>query len=262
MIASVGREVSGDPALDTLEGGVTQEVATEEVARLHPVGLQEPGELVPPEPRVLAHRDDEAEPRRVGVLWSVRQQEPVLERTQGFEQASVVGPPRGAELDEAAQLCAADRRLHVRRLEVVADVAVDVLVVVAVGQGPELLREALAAGVVLAAGAVAVPAPVTHGPGDARQLLVVGDDHAALAHGDVVRRVEGRGRDVPNVPVGRPRYSRAESVAVVLDEPQVVFLARAPSPRRGRTGLPSVCASMMARVRGPTAARRRSGSTL
>ena len=86
----------------------------------------------------------------------------------------MVALARRDEALEARQLGAADGRLHVGGLEVVAEVAVDVLVVVAVGQGAELLAEALAAGVVLAARAVAVAAPVADGAGDAGQLVVVG----------------------------------------------------------------------------------------
>ena len=59
-----------------------------------------------------------------------------------------------------SQLRHADGRLHVGELQVVADVRVGVLVVVAVGQVAELPVEALAAGVVLARLAPAVAAPV------------------------------------------------------------------------------------------------------
>src|ERR1035437_1541340 len=108
----------------------------------------------------------------------------------------MVALARSDEPLEARKLGTADGRLHVRGLEVVAEVAVDVLVVVAVGQAAELLGEALAAGVVLAAGAVAVATPVADGPGDPGQLVVIGDNHAALAGGDVVRRIERQGGHV------------------------------------------------------------------
>ena len=70
---------------------------------------------------------------------------------------------------ELLELRAADRRLHVGDLQVVADVAVDVLVIVSDRQRAELLAEAGAAGVVLAAGAVTVAAPVAIRARDARQ---------------------------------------------------------------------------------------------
>ena len=114
-------------------------------------------------------------------------------RAQRLQKSRVVLFARRDEPIQACKLCAADGRLHVGRLEVVAEVAVHVLVVVAVRQTAELLAEAFAAGVVLPAGAVAVTAPVTDRPGDAGQLLVVGEHHPALARRDVMRRVEGQG---------------------------------------------------------------------
>ena len=153
-----------------------------------------------------------------------RQQQPVLVRAERIEQPGVVALARGDEPVEPGQLGDADGRLHVRGLQVVAEVAVDVLVVVAVRQAAELLAEALAAGVVLAAGAVAVAAPVADRARDPGQRLVIGHDHAALAGRDVVRRIEGRGRQVAERAREPVAVARAEGVAVVLDQPQVVLL--------------------------------------
>ena len=67
---------------------------------------------------------------------------------------------RRDETVEPVQLRQRAGGLHVGDLEVVAEVGVGVLVVVAVGQVAQLPAEALAAGVVLAGRAVAVAAPV------------------------------------------------------------------------------------------------------
>ena len=64
------------------------------------------------------------------------------------------------QLVELVELGQAAGGLHVGDLEVVAGVGVGVLVVVAGGQAAELPGEAFLAGVVLAGGAEAVPAPV------------------------------------------------------------------------------------------------------
>ena len=101
--------------------------------------------------------------------------------------------------------------------------AVDVLVVVAVRQAAELLAEALAAGVVLASGAIAVAAPVAHGPCGPGKLFIVGDHHAALAGRDVVGRIERGRRKVAEGPREAVAVARTEGIAVVLDEPEVVL---------------------------------------
>ena len=61
---------------------------------------------------------------------------------------------------EFFELLTADGSLGVERLEVVTEVAVNVFVVVTLGQLAELPTEAFAAGVVFAGGAPAVAAPV------------------------------------------------------------------------------------------------------
>jgi len=101
------------------------------------------------------------------------------------------------EVREAAELDSADGSLGVERLHVEAEVAVDVLVVVAFRQFAELPLEALAAGIVLAGSAPAVAAPVAEALGVGLERGAADDvDRAALTHGQVVRRVEGLGGKV------------------------------------------------------------------
>ncbi len=80
--------------------------------------------------------------------------------------------------------------------QVVADVRVGVLVVVAAGQIAQLPVEALAAGVVLAGLAPAVAAPVAERFDQRAQQRLVRQHRAAFAHGDVVRGVEADGRQI------------------------------------------------------------------
>ena len=127
---------------------------------------------------------------------------------------------------ELLQLLAADGGLHVGDLEVIAKVAVDVLVVVALGQLAELTVKAVAAEVILAGGADAVAAPVAEGEDQAVQQRVVGVNAAALAHCHVVRRVEAGRADVApgtgKAGLAVDGVLGAQRVAVVLDQPQVV----------------------------------------
>lgn len=116
--------------------------------------------------------------------------------------------------------------LHVGDLEVVAEVGVDVFVVVAVGQAAELLAEALATGVVAAGGAVAVAAPVAEGFGDGLELAVVGEHRPAFAHGDVVGGVEAEGGDVAPGADHLAVVGGAERVAAVFDQPQAMLVAQ------------------------------------
>ena len=101
------------------------------------------------------------------------------------------------ELRQPPQLHPANGGLGIERLEVEAEVAIGVLVVIALGQFTELPTEALVAGVVDAAGAPAVAAPVAEALGDHLELLIAHDVHrAALAHGEVMGWVEALGADV------------------------------------------------------------------
>ena len=155
------------------------------------------------------------------------------------------------ELRQSLELHPPDGGLGIERLEVEAQVAVSVLVVVALRQLSELPFEALVAGVVDAARTPTVAAPVAEAFGDHLELLSAHDVHrAALAHGEVMGRVEALGADVapgaspadhPIRPfvearavlakaqalgqLPRHRITATEGVAVVFHQPEVVFLA-------------------------------------
>ena len=101
------------------------------------------------------------------------------------------------ESGEFFELLPAYGGLGVERLEIVAEVAVNVFVVVALGQLAELPTEALAAGVVFAGGAPAVAAPVAEALGVSFKRRMLDDIYrAAFSHREVVRRIERLGGDV------------------------------------------------------------------
>ena len=132
--------------------------------------FEEPDQVVAGEAGVVAHGDDESEPRRVRVRPSRAgsSSRSSYGRRTSISRSKLARRARD-EAVQLRQLRAADRGLHVGHFQVVADVAVDVLVIESVRQRAELLAEPRAAGVALAAGAVAVAAPVAERPGDARQ---------------------------------------------------------------------------------------------
>ena len=147
-------------------------------------------------------------------------------RQRGAEEIPVVH----ARLDERGQLLqllAANGRLRVERLQVVAEVRVNVFVVVAFGQFAEFPAEAFMAGVVLAAGAPAIAAPVAETFREHLELHVADDIHrAAFAHRQVMRRIKALRGQVAERAGEFPVVAAAQRVAVVLDEPEMVFSAK------------------------------------
>ena len=163
------------------------------------------------------------------------------------------------KVGQAPELDPADGGLGIEGLHIVAEVGIDIFVVVTFGELAELPHEAFAAGIVFPRRAPAVSPPIAEGLGVGLERRFTDDiDGAALAHGEVVGRVEGLGGDVAEG-AGRGRegavfdaddgvvslfsdldevleadglglfkresVSAAEGVAIVLDEPEVVFLA-------------------------------------
>jgi len=217
---------------DVLIGRVAQEVAAEEVARFDAVGFQMRGDVVAGEPGAFPDGDYVTEPGGIGILRGLGQNEIVFIGFKDFIEFMEVFLAPGDELLEFLELGAADRGLHVRYLEIIADIAINVFVVITKGQAAELLAEAFSAGIAFPPGAITIPTPITDGAGDAGQVVVIGGHAAPFAHGDVMGGVEGKGGEVAE---GSGQFSRgrrargrgdifaAEGVAIVLDEPEVVF---------------------------------------
>ena len=157
------------------------------------------------------------------------------------------------------ELRQADGRLHVGDLQIEAEMRVDVLVVVAARQVAELPVEAALARVVLARIAIAVAPPVADRFHRRAPRRVAREHGAALAHGDVVRRIEAQRADVTERADMAAADRGAHGVAAVLDEKQLVLLGDLREPH-GVERIASVCATMMARVRSVIAASTRSGT--
>src|ERR1035438_2623937 len=94
----------------------------------------------------------------------VRGQHEIEKFLQAGESVAEYHPVAGTRRDERGQfleLLAADRGLDVQRLEVVAEVRINVFVVVAFRQFAQLPAPAFVTGVVRPAGAPAVATPIT-----------------------------------------------------------------------------------------------------
>ena len=145
------------------------------------------------------------------------------------QAATQIIPVVDAGLDEVRQflqLDPADGRLDVQRLEIVAQVRIDVFVVVALGQLAQLPLEAFAAGVVHAAGAPAIAPPIAEALDDGFELEALHDvDRAALAHGHMMGRIKRLRGKIAEAARQLAVVSAAQGVAIVLDEPQLVLVA-------------------------------------
>src|SRR5690606_2925987 len=117
--------------------GLARQVSGEKQAGSHPVLVQVGQQIQARDGRVVAQRDGKAEPGRVGVLGGAGQEEEFLAVLQLCVQVGEVAPALLHELRRLVQLRQAAGGLHVGDLEVVAQVAVGVLVVVARGQAAQ-----------------------------------------------------------------------------------------------------------------------------
>jgi len=199
-VCQVTRNAMGDVQIC----GMTQEIAAKEVPGLDAVGFQICSDAVTGEPGAFPDCDHVTEPEGIGVLRGPGQDRAVGIGCQDLSEFLEIFFALDYELLEFLQLGAADGSLHVRYLEVITDMAVNVFVVITERQGAELLAETFPAGVAFSPGTVTVPAPVTNGAGDAGQIVVIRGHAAPLSQGDVMGGVEGKGgRMCPLICPGR-----------------------------------------------------------
>ena len=109
------------------------QVPGEEHAGLDPLPLKPVHHLLPGEAAAGAHREQETEPGGVGTLSRLRQHQALFQPGEAVAQQLPVPFPRLDEARKLLQLGAADGGLHVGDLQVVAEVRIDVLVIVAEG---------------------------------------------------------------------------------------------------------------------------------
>jgi len=108
---------------------------------------------------------------------------------------------------------------------------IDVLVIIALGKLPYWAEKRLPQ-VCSRRRAIAVAAPVSDGSRGARQDLVVREDAASLAHGDMVGRVEAAGGDMANDPTILPLYmDPSASQQSSINHRSCSFAIRVTSPK-------------------------------
>lgn len=215
-----------DAILDVLEVGLPGEVAGKEEAGADLVLVEVFEKVDTLDAARLLEGDREAEPGRIAVRGGLGNIQEGAQAGQARLQQREVALAGGDELRRALELRQTAGGLHVGDLEVVAEVGVDVFVIVALRQGAELLAESLATGIVTAGGTVAVAAPVAEGFGNGPQLAIVGEHRTALAHSDVVRGVEAEGGDVAQGANHPAIEGGAKCVTAVLDQPQAMLVAQ------------------------------------
>src|SRR5207244_6492186 len=140
-----------DAVRNALERRMPQKISCEEAARLDPIRFEEPDDVRARESRIFPHCDHESEPGRLRMRRRCGKYQAVVVRRYRVHEVVEVLAPAGNERVELPELRAADRGLHVGDLQVVADMAVDVLVVEAVRETAKLLAKASATGIALAA---------------------------------------------------------------------------------------------------------------
>src|ERR1700674_5573762 len=139
---------------------MTKQVAAEEQAGGDVSRFQKTHDLGAGCGRILSNRERKAEPAWVRMCGGFGQDENVVEIAEGGVKFSEVRAPCGDEARQLLELRDSDCGLHVGRFEVVADVIVDIFVVVSARQIAKFPFKAATARVGLAGIAPAVTAPV------------------------------------------------------------------------------------------------------
>lgn len=205
--------------------GLPREIGAEEQTRADLARIEMHDEFVAREGRVVAQRQRESEPGGLRPRRHLRQDENILQILQPVLQRREIAVPRGDEVTEMIHLRETHRRLHVGDLQIEAEMRIDIFVVEALRQITEAPAETLVAAIVFAGLAITVAAPIAKRLHRLREMIVVGEDRAALAHSNVMRRIKRERADVAEGSDMLAVDSGAQRVAAVFDKPQIVTRA-------------------------------------
>ena len=178
---------------DSLIGRLPQEVAPEEVACLYKAVIEKVRKFRPRESSRRFYRDRVGEPRGVGPIGRPRKSEKFWPFREPFGPSAKIFFSSFNEERELLHLLRADGGLHVCDLQVIADMRIDIFMVVTFRQIPILRGKSFPTSIVLASSAIAIATPVADGSSGASQYFVVGEDATAFPHRYVVSRVERAG---------------------------------------------------------------------
>ncbi|MNH27751.1 hypothetical protein D3C79_878740 [compost metagenome] len=140
---------------------LASQVACEQQPRTNLLRIQVTQKIQALDPATIAQGERKTEPGRVTVGGGVRQDQLIGATTQTLAKPIEIALACSDEVIHPVHLRQCTGGLHVSDLEVVAQVRVGVLVIVALRQVTQLPAKTLAAGVVLARTAIAVAPPVT-----------------------------------------------------------------------------------------------------
>ena len=154
------RQLARDAVVTSDHVRLACQVAGEQQAGTNLVLIEERQQVDPVHIGFRAQRDREAEPRWVRVWRRFRQDQELRTALQAVFHVAEIVLARLHKTGRAVHLRQAASGLHVGDFQVVAQVAVGVLVIVAFWQRAQLAAETLTASIVLARCAVAVAAPV------------------------------------------------------------------------------------------------------
>src|SRR5690606_21713544 len=213
------------PILLALHVRLAGQVSGEQQARANPLLVQIAQQLDTLDTAPVAQSDREAEPGRIATRCGLRQDQLISAAGQTLAEPVEIAFARRDAVSQTVHLRQGAGGLHVGDLQVVAQMRVGVLVIIAFRQVAQLPAEAFAAGVVFAWCAVAVTPPVAEGFNDALEQWAVGEYRPAFAHGDVVRRVKTQGADITETTDLSTFVERAQRITAILDQPQAMAVA-------------------------------------
>ena len=141
-----------------------------------------------------------AEPTGTRIFARRGQNQFVLQVAQALKQAIEIMTTPLDERRQFFQLSATDSRLHVRNLEIVAKMRINVFVVVTLRKFSALAVKAVSAKIILARRTHAIASPVAERANQLMQFRIVGVNCAALPHSQMMRGIKTRSADVADCP--------------------------------------------------------------
>src|SRR3984957_14363165 len=184
--------------------------------------LKGAGQLKATDGCALPDADGETEPAWVRATGRFRQNQQVLQR---FELALQIGKILLAAPDQLGQLGelrSSESSLHIYGLQVVPDVRIGVLVIVAARQGTELPLETLATRVVLAGLAPAIATPIAKRFDKDLQSRLICKDGSAFSGCNVVGRIKAQSGDIAKGAHVPSLIGRTQRIAAVFDQPKIM----------------------------------------
>src|SRR5712664_4979020 len=139
---------------------------------------------------IPTERQAEPKPGRLTVCCGDRQQKNIFEMLKAIPQIFPIASTCLNEFIQPFKLGEPDRGLHVGNLQIIAEVRVDIFVIISERQFSELPAKPLLASVVLARVAVTIPSPIADRFDNSHEDGGIAEDGAALPHRDMVRGIE------------------------------------------------------------------------